>query len=98
MGRNHFVDWQPSAIGTARAHTTSLKPLPYHVALCDFLKSEQEKYWDWFAPNKTKREQAQASRSISESNHPVLLLLTNRHPAAIFLAFNANRDVKKAAQ
>jgi hypothetical protein len=40
----------------------SLKPLPYHVALCDFLKREEEKLWDWFASNKTKREQADAVR------------------------------------
>lgn len=40
----------------------SLKPLPYHIALCDFLKREEDKLWDWFASNKAKRDQADAVR------------------------------------
>jgi hypothetical protein len=39
-----------------------LEPLPYHVAVREFLKREDGKIWEWIASNKSIREHADAVR------------------------------------
>lgn len=37
-----------------------LEPLPYHVAIRDYLKSEEKALWDWFSKTRTHDEHAEA--------------------------------------
>jgi hypothetical protein len=37
-----------------------LKPLPYHEAICEYLKGEESDIWHWYASNKVRDEQAEA--------------------------------------
>lgn len=39
-----------------------LEPLPYHVQLRDFLKSEESDIWNWFASNQVRADQADSVR------------------------------------
>ena len=41
---------------------TNLQPLPYHLAIRDFLKGEEGRVWEWFASHKARDEQAEAVR------------------------------------
>lgn len=40
----------------------ALELLPYHRAICDFLKSEDREVWNWFASHKVRDEQAEQVR------------------------------------
>jgi hypothetical protein len=40
----------------------SLSPLPYQIAIRDFLKAEDGRVWEWFASNRTGDDQAEAVR------------------------------------
>jgi len=42
--------------------TLELKPLPYHEAMCAYLKKEEPDIWHWYASNKVRDEQAEAIR------------------------------------
>ncbi len=42
--------------------TLGLKPLPYHEAMCVYLKEEVPDVWHWYASNKVRDEQAEAIR------------------------------------
>ena len=39
-----------------------LQPLPYHLALRDYLKAEEAEVWRWFAGQRVRAEQAEAER------------------------------------
>lgn len=39
-----------------------LRPLPYHEAVRDYLRSEEPEVWDWFASHGVRAEQAEAVR------------------------------------
>lgn len=39
-----------------------IEPLPYHVAIRDYLKSEESEVWNWFASNRVQDEQVEAVR------------------------------------
>jgi Zn-dependent protease with chaperone function len=39
-----------------------LKPLPFHEAMCAYLKGEEADVWHWYASNKVRDEQAEAVR------------------------------------
>ncbi len=38
------------------------QPLPYHSAICDYLKSEEPQIWEWYASNRVQKEQTEALR------------------------------------
>jgi len=40
----------------------ALEALPYHRAMCDYLKSEETEVWQWYASNKVRQDQAEAVR------------------------------------
>jgi Zn-dependent protease with chaperone function len=44
------------------AGTPELKPLPYHEAMCAYLKEEEPDVWHWYASHKVRDEQAEAVR------------------------------------
>ena len=41
---------------------STLDPLPYHVALRDYLKAEEADVWNWFSSNRVRDDQADAVR------------------------------------
>jgi len=42
--------------------TLTLKPLPYHEAMCAYLKEQEPEIWHWYASNKVRDEQAETVR------------------------------------
>ncbi len=50
---------EATAAATDRA---ALDPLPYHLAIRDFLKAEETDVWNWFASNKVRDEQIDSVR------------------------------------
>ncbi|NLX95315.1 MAG: peptidase M48 [Rhodopirellula sp.] len=40
----------------------ALKPLPYHEAIREYLKTEEPEIWQWYASNRVRAEQADAIR------------------------------------
>ncbi len=44
------------------AGTVELKPLPYHEAICTYLKAEEPEIWQWYASHKVREEHAEAVR------------------------------------
>jgi hypothetical protein len=42
--------------------SADLKPLPYHEAIRDYLRTEEAEVWRWYASNKVRAEQAEAVR------------------------------------
>lgn len=42
--------------------TRPLEPLPYHLQLRDFLKSEEAAVWNWYASSRVREDQAEAVR------------------------------------
>ncbi len=47
---------------TTEKRPTVLKPLPYQLAIRDYLKSEEPEVWQWFASNTVRDDQAEAVR------------------------------------
>ncbi len=43
-------------------HQTDFGPLPYHLAIRDYLKQEQREVWDWYTSNRVRDDQADAVR------------------------------------
>ncbi|MCH8149430.1 MAG: hypothetical protein IH987_15850, partial [Planctomycetes bacterium] len=39
-----------------------VQPLPYQLALRDYLKAEEPEVWEWFASSRSRSEQAEAVR------------------------------------
>ena len=39
-----------------------VQPLPYQLALRDYLKTEEPEVWEWFASSRSRSEQAEAVR------------------------------------
>jgi len=48
--------------GGDQAGAAELQPLPYHEAICAYLKDEEPEIWQWYASNKVREEQAEAVR------------------------------------
>ena len=42
--------------------TAELQPLPYHIAIRDYLQAEESALWKWFSKSKTQDEHAEAIR------------------------------------
>jgi hypothetical protein len=51
------MDAMPSSVPVR-----SLNPLPYHVAILDYLKTEEAELWNWFSSNRVRDEHAEAVR------------------------------------
>jgi Zn-dependent protease with chaperone function len=47
---------------TASETTDSIEPLPYHLAIRDYLKKEESQVWEWYASNRVRDEQADTIR------------------------------------
>lgn len=43
-------------------HQNGLKPLPYHEAIRDYLKTEEPDVWEWYASHRVRQEHAQTVR------------------------------------
>lgn len=44
------------------ARDPTLQPLPYHLAIRDYLRREEAEVWQWFASQRTREEHADATR------------------------------------
>jgi hypothetical protein len=47
---------------TAMRTLNDLQPLPYHLAIREYLKREEPEVWEWFARNRLQNEQSDAVR------------------------------------
>src|SRR5258705_8997372 len=62
------------------APTHTLEPLPYHVELRDYLKSEERELWNWFASARAKADYTEnlrlellkATYRLDTAGHPEL--------------------------
>ncbi|HSU54238.1 MAG TPA: M48 family metalloprotease [Candidatus Dormibacteraeota bacterium] len=71
-----------------------LEPLPYHLELRDYLKSEERELWNWFASAKAKADYAEHLRMellkstyrLDRESHPELYKLVDEAKARLELA------------
>src|SRR5262249_43386733 len=47
---------------TSPMNAETLRPVPYHWAIRDYLKSEEPELWKWFSSTKVRQEHAEAVR------------------------------------
>ena len=55
-------DLPETGLSKSETITTDLQPLPYHVAIRDYLQTEESALWKWFSKTKTQDDHAEAIR------------------------------------
>ena len=74
---------------------TKLEPTPYHRAIVDYLRSQEQELWRWFASAQAKKEYTEALRlallkatyRLDAQGHPELAQATEEAKAALGLSF-----------
>jgi hypothetical protein len=75
------------------AKKENLEPLPYHLALRDYLKANERELWDWFASGRAQADYTESLRlhllkstyRLNADNHPDLCRLVEEAKAGLQL-------------